>query len=314
MKRRTILACAPLLLLSGLLHAQNGESKTGILLLAHGGRLATWNEEVNRIAASANEKNPTEVAFGMATKQAIQSAIDRLTARGVKEIVAVPLFVSSYSSVITSTEWLLGLRPEMPEDYKDFAAMSHAHGAHGAPAAAGHEQHAAAVDPMTPVKSSVPIRMTPALNRHPIVADILYDRAKAISKNPEEEVLILVAHGPNPDDDNRKWLADMEALAALMKPRTTYHRIEFLTVRDDAPEPTASEARAELRGKVERAVNEKKTVLIVPLLLSYGGVEGRIKKRLEGLDYTMATQGLLPDPRIVDWVRSSVGTATAASR
>ena len=36
--------------------------------------------------------------------------------RGVTEIVAVPLFVSSQSSVITSTEYLLGLRVDAPND------------------------------------------------------------------------------------------------------------------------------------------------------------------------------------------------------
>ena len=39
----------------------------------------------------------------MATRENIQTAIDRLVARGVTEIIAVPLFVSSWSSVITST-------------------------------------------------------------------------------------------------------------------------------------------------------------------------------------------------------------------
>ena len=48
------------------------------------------------------------------------------------EIVAVPLFVSSHSSVITSTEYLLGLRAEAPADLAIFAKMTHAgHGAAG---------------------------------------------------------------------------------------------------------------------------------------------------------------------------------------
>ncbi len=59
----------------------------------------------------------------MATRSTMQSAIDRLVARKVTEIVAVPLFVSSHSSVIESTAYLLGLRMQMPEDLKDFASM-----------------------------------------------------------------------------------------------------------------------------------------------------------------------------------------------
>ena len=44
----------------------------------------------------------------MATRANIQTAVNALTARGVSEIVAVPLFVSSPSSVVTSTQYLLG--------------------------------------------------------------------------------------------------------------------------------------------------------------------------------------------------------------
>ncbi len=61
----------------------------------------------------------------MATKSTMQAAIDRLKARGVTEIVAVPLFVSSHSSVIDSTAYLLGLRKEKPEDLTMFASMDH---------------------------------------------------------------------------------------------------------------------------------------------------------------------------------------------
>lgn len=54
-----------------------------------------WNEEVNKLAASVDKTTPTEVAFGRATKRNIQNAINNLVARGVTEVVAVPLFISS---------------------------------------------------------------------------------------------------------------------------------------------------------------------------------------------------------------------------
>jgi hypothetical protein len=46
-------------------------------------------------------------------------------------------------------------------------------------------------------------------------------------------------------------------------------------------------------------------VLIVPVLLSYGGIENGIRKRLDGLDHVMSPAGLLPDPRIVTWILAS---------
>jgi sirohydrochlorin ferrochelatase len=284
--------------------------KLGILLLAHGGS-KTWNAEVNKVAAQVNRTYPTEVAFGMATKRTMQEGIDKLVARGVGEIVAVPLFVSSYSSVITSTQYLLGQRADAPSDLALFAKMDHG-GGHDT--AGGHSMVSmtAAFDPATPIKSTVPIRMTGALDRHPLVADILLTRAQSISRDPAREVVILVAHGPVPEDDNNKWLADMGSLAQRMKAKSKYRRIEFLTVRDDADETLRAQATAEFRQVVTRAITDGDRVLIVPLLLSFGGIEQGVKKRLDGLDYTITSQALLPDERLAEWILLMAGTPAGA--
>ena len=55
--------------------------------------------------------------------------------------------------------------------------------------------------------------MTPAFNRHAIIGAIAADRAKSISQDPAGEAVIFVAHGPVPEDDNRKWLEDMAVIA-----------------------------------------------------------------------------------------------------
>lgn len=276
----------------------------GILLMAHGGN-KDWNAQVQSIATKVNETVPAEVAFGMAKRATLQEGINKLVARGVKEIVAVPLFVSSHSSVVESTEYLLGLRPVAPADLADFAGMNHDLRHEGG----GPAEDAA--EGVKPVKSPVPLRMTPALNRHPLVADILADRAVAMSKDPAHEAVILVAHGPNDDPHNVQWLADMSALAKLLKSRRRYARIEYVTVRDDAEEPVRSQATAEFRKLVEEAGKKRLHVLIVPLLLSYGGIENGVRKRLDGLEHIMSPQGLLPDSRIAQWVLESARSDTS---
>jgi len=277
--------------------------QTGVLLLAHGGA-AQWNERVTAVAKIVDQTQPTEVAFGMASRGSIQAAVDKLTARGVTSIVAVPLFVSSHSSVITSTEYLLGLRAEPPADLKLFAKMNHS--SHGAPAAAGeHAAHLPAVDPTSPVTRSVPVRMTPAFNRHPIIAQIVADRARSISQTPESEAVILVAHGPVPDDDNRRWLNDMKVLAEQVRAAAPFASVDYMTVRDDAGAVMREAATKDLRDRVEQQVAAGRTVLIVPHLMSFGGIEQGLRKRLEGLSYLMTAQALMPDERIVEWVRAS---------
>ena len=295
------------LLLAGLsfsVHAQQPAPKSGILLLAHGGS-AQWNERVNAVAAAADQSQPTEVAFGMASRASIQGAIDKLAARGVTEVVAVPLFVSSHSSVITSTEYLLGLRPEAPKDLAIFAKMNHA--SHGAPAAVDHSAHGApAPDPASPVMTTMKIRMTAALDRHPLIGAIVADRAKSISTTPEKEAVIIVAHGPVPDDDNRRWLEDMAVLAKQTIASAPYASVDYMTVRDDAGPAMRAAATAELREKVQAQVALGRRVLIVPHLMSFGGIEQGVRKRLDGLEYTMTEQALMPDDRIVQWVMASV--------
>ena len=280
-------------------------ARPGILLLAHGGAPA-WNDNVLAIARDLDATRPTEVAFGMATRANIQAAIDRLAAKGATEIVAVPLFVSSHSSVVRSTEYLLGLRPDAPADLARFAKMSHG-GGHGAPAnghaASGHAAHAAA-DGTAPIVTTLPVRMTDALNRHALLGAIVADRARAISTAPAREAVILVAHGPVPDGDNALWLADMRALASHV---TGYASVDILSLRDDAPAPVRDAATADLRAKVTAARGQGRDVLIVPVLLSYGGIERGLKTRLEGLEYRLPAQGIAPDARLAEWVLAVSG-------
>ena len=324
--RRTVgallLAVACVLTSGGVVpRAAPQQPATGILLLAHGGN-EMWNDNVRALAARINKDQPVEVAFGMATRANIQRAVDALASRGVAHIVAVPLFVSSHSSVVTSTEYLLGQRKDAPPELATFARMSH--GSHGgaahtpgtnsaAPAIASHvHEHGApsastAVDGTRPIDSPLPIRMTGALDAHPIVADILADRARAVSTDASREAVILVAHGPVTDAENDKWLEKMRVLAAGVQKSARYTSVDYMTVRDDAPAPIKAAATAELRALVTKHRDAGSRVLIVPVLLSYGGIEQGIKKRLEGLDYAIAPKAIMPDHRLELWVKQQAG-------
>ena len=215
-----------LVLVSALLTPAIVEAQ-GILLLAHGGN-DEWNREVLSIADRINPVWPVEVAFGMANKRTIQDALDRLARRDVSSIVAVPLFVSSHSSVLRATEYLLGSRDDAPPELELFARMSARSDAGGTATDTGFDR-------TTPIDTTVPISVTTALDGHALVGEILISRAVAVSRTPEDEIVVVVAHGPRTEEDNTRWLD-----------------------------------------------NEEKSVLIVPLLLSYGGIEAGIRQRLEG--------------------------------
>ena len=271
----------------------------GILLLAHGGR-ADWNQEVLALASRVDASVPVEVAFGMANKRTIRDALDRLAEREVPSVVAVPLFISSHSSVMRATEYLLGTRDEAPPQMEAFGNMAARMASRRGSRGEGGDDPG--FDWTTPVETTIPITVGRALDAHALVAEILLSRALDVSEAPEEEVVVVVAHGPSSEEDNELWLGNMAILVEAMRPRTGFSRIERLTVRDDASEPVRDQATEELRAVVEGAVDEGKSVLIVPLRLSYGGIETGIRRRLEGLPHRMAGQALLPDDRLSEWV------------
>jgi sirohydrochlorin ferrochelatase len=311
--KRALWPLAPLLLnllylsSGGFLKAQNvvgsrpANPGTGVLLMAHGGS-KEWNAQVLGIGQQLDSSVSTEVAFGMADRSALQAAVDKLVARGVTQIVAVPLFISSHSSVYDSLAFLLGVRRDAPAELPELTSMSHNMSAMQ-PVAAGEAQQS---NKTTPIKSPVPVHMTAALDAHPIVADILADRAAAISRNPRQEVVILVAHGPVSDSENVLWLRDMKRLADQIERRKNFARVEYVTLRDDADDPVRNKATVALRQDVDAALKSHQRVLIIPLLLAYGGIDDGLRKRLDGLDHTMSPQALLPDSRIVMWVLDSV--------
>lgn len=327
MKQLTALTIIFLMSMSGTVVALPPE-KVGVLVLAHGGS-ETWNQSVLDATQSIKQKYPVEVAFGMALPQTIQEGIDNLESKGVTKIIVVPLFVSSHSFIIRQTEYLLRKRDVLADPP---VVMDHSSGAHHASANAGHADnhssghagshgahssgHQAAghqTVTLQPLNFKSEIVITSALDDHPLVADILYSRIKELSTDPSRETVIIVGHGPNPEEDNKNWVKSMESLAAQiqqkqMKDGTTSRLILSVTVRDDADKEIYDQAKEHLRGLVRQASQQGK-VIVVPLLLSKGGVEKGIVKRLDGLNYVWNGKTLLPDPGIAAFIEASVKDA-----
>ena len=275
-------------------------ASTGVLILAHGHE-QDWNRQVE--ALTAHFPFPVELALGMAHKGAISDGVRRLEKRGVGRIVVVPLYISSYSAIIRASAYLLGLAEKAPPELEMFNSMSHGLQDPRAGSAEGEE-----LADLSPIRSALPIYMTSALDDHPLVAEILLDRARSISVNPGRETVILVGHGAETEEDEAMWQAKMSRLAATIKKRGGFFGAEVVTVLDDAPKELRDRATARLRAGVERASGSG-TALVIPLLLSRGGIEDGLRQRLSGLRYRIPDNFLLPDARIVEWVGQQVEQA-----
>ncbi|HEU5289446.1 MAG TPA: CbiX/SirB N-terminal domain-containing protein, partial [Cyclobacteriaceae bacterium] len=192
--------------------------KIGVLILAHGGS-PTWNQQIEDAVKPIRQKYPVEIAFGMALPRTIQEGIDKLEALGVNKIIVVPFFISSHSFIIRQTEYLLRKRDVLADPAVVMDHSSGGHESHGQQKQSGnhdahsqHGSHSGDKPSLQPLTFKSEIILTKALDDHPIVADILFSRIKELSANAGNETVIIVGHGPNPEEDNRKWVATMESL------------------------------------------------------------------------------------------------------
>jgi hypothetical protein len=144
---------------------------------AEGGGANPWNENVEAVARSVDRRLPTEVAFGMADPVTIEAAVRRLEARGVQEIAVVPLFVSSHSPIIGNSRYILRLQPALARTTR----LRH----------------------LDQVSSPARFRFADAMDAHPLVSEILLERARAQAARPGQATVVLIAHGPNDEEENR---------------------------------------------------------------------------------------------------------------
>ena len=311
---KPLISLFSLLLVLCITQLQVNAQNTGVLIMAHGGS-EEWNQNVIQAAEPLEDNYPVEFAWGMANYVTLQKGIQKLEQKGVSEIIAVPLFISSHSPIIRQTEYLFGMRDSLADramplmhHTEEYVEMT------GAKVDSSDYMHGMLMPPnLQQLDISTNITMTSALDDHQVVAQILQDRINTLSVQPSNETVVIAAHGPNRGSDNKKWIDNMESLsqkiqAIQQQNGSGFKQIFALTVRDDAPDATASQAKQQFRAIVRQA-SQFGDVIVVPLFLSSGGREDAVAKRLSGLDFKWSGETLLPDPKITDFLTNSVQQA-----
>lgn len=247
----------------------------GVLLIAHGAEPA-WNREIKAVAEQVDALFPTEVLFLMgADHENARHVYERLARRGISSLVIVPLFVSSYSDHFEQIRFIAGLRKDYP-----------------------HAEHMK----LEQIDATVPVVLSPALNDSPVLSAILLRRARVLSTSSAEEVVLLVAHGPNSDDDAERWIEHLARVAERLKIGGGFREVAVRLIRDDAPAEVRATAVEQIRAFVRESSRESR-VLVVPVLVAPGKVSReKVPEILEGLDCRYSGETLLPDPDIPGWV------------
>lgn len=262
--------------------SQNTEPVVGLLVMAHGGT-PEWNRSVSEALAPLRAEMPTALALGMADPVTMQAAMDSLMEQGVDRVAVVRVFMSG-ESFRHQTEYLLGLREDPPAQ----PMLMHD---------AAHADHGSSLLPLT--HDAEVIMSGEGLMEAWPTPSIMADRAAALSRNPEGESVVLIAHGMGDERANDRVLAEMGRTVAEIRARG-FKSVAAFTLREDWEEARAT-AELEIRTTVQDLRARGDRVLALPFRLSGFGPYAEV---LEGLEYE-AGEGLLPHPLITEWIRRS---------
>lgn len=283
------------------IHAQTlgsvGEGKFGVVVMAHGGPQA-WNEGVSRMLQPLGKQYELEIAFGMADAYSLQEAVSKLESRGVTDIGVVRLFISG-ESWLERTGQILGLQEGAPERPAPEPAMHGGHGDHD-----GHaSQHTGHRMEFWQVDSDARFRLSQeGLSEAPEMDAVLVERVTALSKDPHNEDVLILAHGPGDDAENERWLRYINERTKALREDYTFNSIKVATLREDWPEKRDA-AQQVVRDYVAAANAAGRTALVVPYRV-YGF--GPYAEVLEGLDYIADETGLVPHPAVADWIARQI--------
>lgn len=257
----------------------NLRGDVGILILAHG----TSSEEDQTllgILPEVSKNRPTAIGFGMAMMSSdhLQIAADKLEAAGAKTIVLVPIVTTTYNSMLRQWAFAFGVL-ERP-----------------------------AYTTVPRIESNAKIIMARPFENDPLISEIMIDYAAEISTDPDNEWVIMVAHGPEDDPDNVWDTANLERHAQYLRQNTDYAEVLAINLQDDAPPPVRAANVQKLRAWIQVAKSRGKKSLVLSFVSSRG-LEGRITNDLKELDYTFNPKGFQLHKNFAKWVDATVDRA-----
>jgi hypothetical protein len=252
----------------------------GVLALGHGYG-DKGDAQFKAGFADVARSHPTAVGLGMAMMSSshIQQAVADLEAAGATTIVVLPTEIGQRTNLTRQWNYILG-----------------------------REEVSAYLD-VPRLKSRARVVMGTTPTGSPVVTDILAANLRTVSRDPAREFAVVIAHGPTDAQENAEELADLERHARGVQKALGLAGAMGATLQDDAPTAIREANVERIRERIRAEAAAGRRVLVAPLLVTSGGfVSMKIRRDLEGLDYTMVDAGLAESPLFPRWVDETVAT------
>ena len=260
------------------------DSQFGLLLMAHGGA-KEWNTAVEAATYEISDKYPVEIAFGMADAGSIEESIKRLESRGVQDVGVIRMFVSG-ESWRQRTKQILGIEEGAPSKEE-----------------ANKKSQPDMFMPMGFWRIETGLKFfvsEDGLADADEMDDVLVSRIQGMSREPEREVAVVIAHGTGSDEEDARWVQKISQRTEVAKDVLGLRDIKVFTLREDWF-AKRGEAENNIRTYIEAASESGLIPIVVPFRVHGFGPYARV---LEGLDYKADGLGLLPHENVGLWVEN----------
>ncbi len=249
--------------------------KTGILVISHGSRDPRWVAMVDDAVEQAVLPEGAlivSVFLEIVEGRLIQDGINWLEAQGVREIVTLPLFMSSGSTHVDEIAYALGVQEKARTDTD-----------------------------LEPFRVNVPMRMLPPMDDEPEVVEMLWDRIHSLSVQPARELLVLVGHGSREPGFYSAYRTGLTRLAQALEARGGFARSGIALL---LPDQLGCKLRA-----WQRKYPELRPV-VAPVFLSEGYFTNHvIPERTKGYTVLYNGKALLPHPKASRWMERRIADA-----
>lgn len=259
------------------------EKKIGVLLVNHGSVAESWRKMLLDVETQVKEEilaNPkiskVTTAFMEYSEPSIATRMKEFDAEGYDEVIVIPIFLTVSSHYSHDIPVILGVSAD-PKS-KDYMI--------------GKEK-------MEVYKANARVSIAPPLDYSTILKKNVERRVKALSKDADNEGVLLVAYGDS--DYNQQWEEMVDDIGKFLKIKTGHKSIAYAWcghLVGYSPEPT-------VKG-IEQLMELEDNVIVIPILVGNDPYFQKdiIQKAVDMVKGNVAyvQDAILPDNNLNKWV------------
>jgi len=221
------------------------EKKIGVLLVNHGSNAKSWREMLLNVETEVKDKilanskiTKVTTAFMEYTEPSIATRMKEFDKEGFDEVIVIPIFLTVSSHYSHDIPVILGISAD-PKS-KDYMI--------------GKEK-------IEVYKSQARVSITPPLDYSTILKKNVERRVKALSKDAENEGVLLVAYGDK--QYNQQWEEMVDEIGKFLKIKTGHESIAYSWcghLVGYSTEPT--------KKGIEELLKLEDNVIVIPILVA----------------------------------------------